>query len=108
MTKLELAQNIYQKMNPNTFGIDPVLIASIVSIIIQIIKLIYEYKHPEKLYNDVNNIGFLRNLWLKYKITYIIFQSRGDIECGQFLEAFRTCLKGKTIQQLQQLIGDCE
>jgi len=107
MTKIELAQRIYQKNNPDSFGIDPLILATIVSIIIQIIRLIYDYNHPKQLYDDVNKPGLFRGVWLRYRIGFIIFQSGSNLECGKFLEAFRTCLKGKSEQELQNLIGDC-
>jgi len=108
MTKIELAQKIYQKTNPDTFGIDPLIIATIISIIIQIIRLIYDYNHPKQLYDDIQNPGIIRSMWLRYRIGLILWQQGYNKGCAEFINGLRDSLKGVNEQQLSQLMKECQ
>lgn len=108
MTKIELAQRIYQKTNPDSFGIDPLVLSTIISIIIQIIRLIYDYNNSKQLLDDVQNPGIMRSWWLRYRIGLILWQKGYDKGCADFINGLRDSLKGVNEQQLLQLMRECQ
>jgi len=109
MDKETLARSINRELNPpNVFTLDPILIASIISIIIQIIKLIYDYKNPKQMLDDVQNPGIMRRIYLSYKISKILATQNSGIGTFTFLQAARKSLSNKTVLEIQDLMDSCK
>jgi hypothetical protein len=106
MTKNDVAYSIHNELNPN-FAIDPMLIATIISIIVQIIKLIYDYKNPKQLLDDVENPGIIRSIYLSYKINQILGPYK-QIGTMKFLSAIRSVLRNKSVSDIQNLMNSCK
>lgn len=108
MEKEALAYYMQKELGGDSYSVDPILIASIISIIVQIIKLIYDYKNPQQLLDDVKKPGIIRRIYLHYKISQILSANKSDIGTFKFMEAARTVLENKSILAIQDLMNSCK
>jgi hypothetical protein len=96
------------KSNIDNVAIDPILIATIISIIVQIIKLIYDYKNPKLLLDDIKNPGIMRRIYLVFKVNQILSANKCEIGTFKFLELVRTALANKNVMDIQALMNSCK
>lgn len=97
----DIADEIYKELYPDKFGIDPILIASIISLIIQVIRLIYDYNHKQ-LEQDVKGVGLFRGIYLRYKFATLL--DLKGIRCSDFYSAFFKVLKNQNVAHWKQIL----